>query len=148
MMKKDILDRNIVSAEMAWLLKELGYKGWVSGYYHEGNEWEEAEGEDALTIIDYEYECIGNRSGFVNETSVYRAAAPTLIEAYQFLIEHGYNIDIVMRCSNDYPVQVIYHPHNGTPIDIEAKTLDNALDSTFNYITNSLLSRKSGQIGL
>lgn len=135
-MQTDILDRNIVSAEMAWLLKELGYKGWVSGYYHEGNEWKEDEGEDALTYIDYEYECIGNRSGFVNENTEYRAAAPTLIEAYQFLIEHGYNIEIVMRSSDDYPIKVIYFPHNGPPIDTEAKTLDAALESTFNYIVN------------
>ena len=134
-MEKDILDRNIVSAEMAWLLKELGYKGWVSGYYHEGNEWKEHDGEDALTIIDYEYECIGNRSGFVNENSEHRAAAPTLIEAYQFLIEHGYEIDILID-TNDKPhlVQVNYSPNEGLDFSTEAPTLDEALDKVFAYI--------------
>ena len=134
-MQKDILDRNIVSAEMAWLLKELGYKGWVSGYYHEGNEWKEAEGEDALTIIDYEYECIDNHSGFVNENCIYRAAAPTLIEAYQFLVEHGYEIDIVIASNSKEPlVQLDYYPKEGCEFRVETDTIDEALDQVFAYI--------------
>lgn len=85
-MQKDILGRNIVSGATAWALKNLGFKGWVSGYYHE-NEYREAKGEDALAY--YDYESLGNRSGFVNENSVRLAAAPTLIEAFQFLVDYG-----------------------------------------------------------
>lgn len=130
-MEKDILGRNIVDGKTAWLLKELGYKGWVSGYYHE-NEYEEVEGEDALEYFDYE--CIGNRSGFVNENTQWRAAAPTLIEAYQFLIEHGYEIDILID-PNDKPhlVQLNYSPEHGIDYSTEAPTLDEALDSFFKF---------------
>lgn len=120
---------------MAWLLKELGYKGWVSGYYHEGNKWEESDDEDALAYTDYECECIGNRSGFVNENAKWRAAAPTLIEAYQFLIEHGYEIDILVNHNDkEHLVQVSYSTEHGLDYIIEAPTLDEALDRVFDYI--------------
>lgn len=130
-MEKDILGRNIVDGNMAWLLKELGYKGWVSGYYHE-NEYESVEGEDALEY--YDYECIGNRSGFVNENSLYRAAAPTLIEAYQFLVEHGYEIDIMIDSDSKSLVQLEYYPKKGFIYRKETSTIDEALDRCFKYI--------------
>lgn len=85
-MTKDILGRYIVEGDTAWMLKEMGFKGWVSGYYHEPCNDDNYE--------YYDYECIGNASGFVNENSLYRASAPTLIEAFSFLLECGYSITI------------------------------------------------------
>ena len=124
----DILGRNIVDGKTAWLLKELGYKGWVSGYYHE-NEYEEVEGVDALEYFDYE--CIGNRSGFVNENSVYRAAAPTLVEALQFLIDKKYNIIIN---NHDEAVVVVYVSGSDKPINnFCGETLDDAIDAFFKF---------------
>lgn len=128
-MTKDILNRNIVNGETAWLLKELGYKGWVSGYYHD-NKYENLEGEDALEY--YDYECIGNRSGFVNENTEYRAAAPTLVEALQFLIDKKYNI-IVENFNQG--VLVTYTPKNGQRgSNFLANTLDEALDKFFEFL--------------
>lgn len=110
------------------MLKELGYKGWVSGYYHE-NQYEECEGEDALEY--YDYECIGNRSGFVNENTMYRAAAPTLVEAYQFLVEHGYDICVE---SKNGTISTNWNRFHYT-----AKTFDEAFSQLLNDITNNEL---------
>lgn len=127
-MKKDILGRNIVDAKTAWMLKDLGFKGWVSGYYHE-NQYEEVEGEDALEY--YDYECIGNRSGFVNENTEYRAAAPTLVEALQFLIDKKYEIIVENFIQ---AVLVSYVPKDGKRANnFCAETLDEALDSFFKF---------------
>lgn len=133
-MNQDILNRNIVSGPTAWMLKGLGYKGWVSGYYHEGNVWEATDGEDALEYTDYEYECIGSRSGFVNENSIYRAAAPTLVEALQFLLDKGFPISVETVydvASTTVKVLVTYEE----ALAFKASTLDEALDSALEYIT-------------
>lgn len=133
-MEKDIIGRNIVDGKTAWLLKELGYKGWVSGYYHE-NEYEEVEGE----LEYFDYECIGNRSGFVNENSIYRAAAPTLVEALQFLIDKKYNITIN---THDEAVVVVYVSNSDKPINnFCGETLDDAIDAFFKFFVYEKINK-------
>lgn len=128
-MEKDILGRNIVNAKTAWALKEMGYKGWVSGYYHE-NSYEESDDEDALEY--YDYECIGPHSGFVNENTIFRAAAPTLVEAFQFLIDHGYRIETWTRLQNK--VGIFYISDNNEIKLFFEYTIDEALDKLFVHL--------------
>lgn len=71
----DILGKEIVGYEEACYLKEMGFNGECSGYYH----CDDYGDEDENTKLDEErYECVGWRGLFRNSFSIYRAAAPTI----------------------------------------------------------------------
>ena len=75
---KDVLGKEIVGYKEALYLKEMGFDGACSGYYHcddYGTEIEDMRTENER------YECVGWRGLFRNSFSVYRAAAPTIIAA-------------------------------------------------------------------
>lgn len=72
---KDILGKEIVGYEEACYLKEMGFDGECTGYYHcddYGDELEDTRSEDER------YECVGWRGLFRNSFSIYRAAAPSV----------------------------------------------------------------------
>ena len=66
---KDILGKEIVGYEEALYLKEAGFDGKCTGYYH-------CDDDDKLD--DERYECVGWRCLFQNSLSIYRAAAPSI----------------------------------------------------------------------
>ena len=66
---KDILGKEIVGYEEALYLKEAGFDGKCTGYYH-------CDDDDKLD--DERYECVGWRGLFQNSVSIYRAAAPSI----------------------------------------------------------------------
>lgn len=71
----DILGKEIVGYEEARYLKEMGFNGECSGYYH----CDDYCDEDENTKLDDErYECVGWRGLFRNSFSIFRAAAPTI----------------------------------------------------------------------
>lgn len=63
----DILGKEIVCFDEALYLKEMGFNGECTGYYH----CEEHDDENS-------YECVGWRGLFRNSFSQYRAAAPSV----------------------------------------------------------------------
>lgn len=70
---KDILGREIVSYEEAVYLKEVGFCGECTGYYH-NDEYMDEEG----VLEEDRYECVGWRGLFRNSFSLTRVAAPTV----------------------------------------------------------------------
>lgn len=80
---KDILGREIVGYEEALYLKNLGFDGECSGYYH-SDEYLDEEGYTE----DERYECVGWRGLFRNSYSLYRAAAPTVRAAKLWYTKH------------------------------------------------------------
>lgn len=75
---KDILGKEIVGYEEACYLKEVGFDGECSGYYH----CDDYGDEDENTKLDDErYECVGWRGLYRNSFSIFRAAAPTIRDA-------------------------------------------------------------------
>lgn len=71
----DILGKEIVGYEEACYLKEMGFDGECSGYYH----CDDCGDEDENTESDDErYECVGWRGLYRNSFSIFRAAAPTI----------------------------------------------------------------------
>ena len=77
----DILGKEIVGYKEACYLKEMGFNGECTGYYHcddYGDELEDTRSEDER------YECVGWRALFRNSYSDYRAAAPSVRAAKIF----------------------------------------------------------------
>ena len=72
---KDILGKEIVSYDEALYLKEAGFDGECTGYYHCDDYGD--ENEDCRTEEE-RYECVGWRGLFRNSFSIYRAAAPSI----------------------------------------------------------------------
>lgn len=72
---KDILGKEIVGYEEACYLKEMGFDGECSGYYHCDDYGDEDENTKS---DDDRYECVGWRGLFRNSFSIFRAAAPTV----------------------------------------------------------------------
>ena len=70
---KDILGKEIVSYEEAYYLKEIGFNGECTGYYHCDDYGDEDDHTD-----DERYECVGWRGLYRNSYSLFRAAAPSL----------------------------------------------------------------------
>lgn len=68
---KDILGKEIVCYEEALYLKERGFDGECTGYYHCDEFYD--GGPD-----DIRYECVGWRGLFRNSYSISRAAAPSI----------------------------------------------------------------------
>lgn len=71
----DILGKEIVGYKEACYLKEMGFNGDCTGYYHCDDYGDELEG---IRSEDNRYECVGWRGLFRNSFSVYRAAAPSV----------------------------------------------------------------------
>lgn len=69
---KDILGKEIVGYKEALYLKEAGFDGKCTGYYHCDD-----YGDEEPTLEDARYECAGWRGLFQNSQSIYRAAAPS-----------------------------------------------------------------------
>ena len=72
---KDILGKEIVGYEEACYLKEMGFNGECTGYYHCDDYGYELED---LRTEDERYECVGWRGLYRNSFSIYRAAAPSI----------------------------------------------------------------------
>ena len=70
---KDILGKEIVSCEEAKYLKDVGFDGQCTGYYHIDEYYDENDYTD-----EERYECVGWRGLFRNSFSIYRAAAPSV----------------------------------------------------------------------
>lgn len=70
---EDILGKEIVSYEEARYLKETGFDGECTGYYHCDD-----YGEEDTRTDEERYECAGWNGLFRNSFSPYRAAAPTI----------------------------------------------------------------------
>ena len=69
----DILGKEIVGYDEACYLKEMGFDGECTGYYHCDEYYDEYNYTD-----EERYECAGWRGLFRNSYSIYRAAAPTI----------------------------------------------------------------------
>lgn len=72
---KDILGKEIVGHEEACYLKEMGFDGACTGYYHCDDYG--TDDEDKRTD-DERYECVWWRGLFRNSYSIFRAAAPSI----------------------------------------------------------------------
>lgn len=72
---KDILGREIVGYGEALYLKEIGFNGECTGYYHCDDYGTE---EECDMLEEERYECVGWRGLFRNSFSISRAAAPTV----------------------------------------------------------------------
>ena len=70
---KDILGKEIVGYEEACYLKDVGFDGECTGYYHCDD-----YGEEEYRTEDERYECVGWRGLYRNSFSIYRAAAPSV----------------------------------------------------------------------
>lgn len=68
---EDILGKEIVCYEEALYLKEMGFNGECTGYYH-CDEYYDGYPDDVR------YECVGYRGLFRNSYSISRAAAPSV----------------------------------------------------------------------
>lgn len=71
----DILGKEIVGFDEALYLKEMGFDGECTGYYHCDDY---GCGEQKEMLDDERYECVGWRGLFKNSFSLYRAAAPSI----------------------------------------------------------------------
>ena len=72
---KDVLGKEIVGYKEACYLKEMGFNGECTGYYHCDDYGDELE---STRCDDERYECVGWRGLFRNSYSIYRAAAPSV----------------------------------------------------------------------
>ena len=72
---KDILGKEIVGYDEACYLKEMGFNGECTGYYHCDDYGTE---EEYRRTEEERYECAGWRGLFRNSFSIYRAAAPSV----------------------------------------------------------------------
>lgn len=70
----DILGRKIVGYDEACYLKEMGFNGECTGYYHNDDYYKDYFDEER-------YECVGWRGLFRNSFSASRAAAPSVSAA-------------------------------------------------------------------
>ena len=70
----DILGKPTVGYEEALYLKEKGFDGKCTGYYH----CDDDGCEDETYTDEERYECVGWRGLFQNSFSIYRAAAPSV----------------------------------------------------------------------
>jgi len=70
---KDILGKEIVGFDEAVYLKEMGFNGECTGYYHHNGYMEENSFSE-----EERYECVGWRGLFRNSFSKYRVAAPSV----------------------------------------------------------------------
>lgn len=68
---KDILGKEIVSYDEACYLREAGFDGECTGYYHADECYDGGLDENR-------YECAGFRGLYRNSFSVYRVAAPSI----------------------------------------------------------------------
>ena len=80
---KDVLGKEIVGYKEACYLKEMGYNGKCTGYYHCD------EYEDDTRTEDDRYECAGFGCLFKNSLSAYRAAAPTIRGAKKWYVQNN-----------------------------------------------------------
>ena len=71
---KDIYEKEIVGYEEAVYLKNAGFNGKCTGYYH----CDDYPDDDYYSTDDGRYECAGWRGLYQNSFSIYRAAAPTI----------------------------------------------------------------------
>lgn len=70
---KDILGKEIVGYDEALYLKDMGFNGECTGYYHCDN-----YGDEDTRSEEDSYECVGWRGLYRNSFSLYRAAAPSV----------------------------------------------------------------------
>ena len=71
---KDILGKEIVSYEEALYLKDVGFDGACTGYYH----CDDYGDEDDTVMEEDRYECVGWRGLYRNSFSLSRVAAPSV----------------------------------------------------------------------
>ena len=76
----DILGREIVGYEEACYLRDSGFNGECTGYYH--TDYPDPE----CYLDDERYECVGFRALYRNSYSLYRVAAPTTRVADMFYV--------------------------------------------------------------
>lgn len=100
----DILGKEIVGYDEACYLKDVGFDGQCTGYYHCDD-----YGDEDTRSEDERYECVGWRRLFRNSFSIYRAAAPSVraaklfytknkIKPYSELQDDGKGTDKVDKC--------------------------------------------------
>ena len=93
----DILGRKIVGYDEACYLKEVGFNGECTGYYH--SDYPDDKNCE-YWMDDERYECVGFRPLYRNSYSIYRVAAPTVRVAEIFY--RLYHIKPYSQIKNDY----------------------------------------------